>query len=97
MEERAFYEAVHGLLVTYEKTRNVTHREGCLSPYEFLPKPKKRGRWGPRTPGNGRFPGHGLVRWFGPNGIHVNLTSPKLSGFYTSPEQAIVAIRAALT
>lgn len=35
-------------------------------------------RWGPRTPGNGRFPGFGLIRLFWPNTVQINLTKPKI-------------------
>jgi len=33
-------------------------------------------RWGPRIPGNGRFPGFGLIRVFGPTNIFVALHHP---------------------
>lgn len=33
-------------------------------------------RWGPRIPGNGRFPGFGLVRVFSPSNIFVVLQNP---------------------
>lgn len=61
--------------------------------YEFRERPKKRTRWGPRHPGNGRFPKHGIIRWFGPNTIHVSLTNPRLSGIYTEPETVLTALR----
>lgn len=35
-----------------------------------------RSRWGPRDPGNGRYPGFGIIRRFGPTYIHVVLTHP---------------------
>ena len=35
-----------------------------------------RTRWNNRRPGNGRFEGFGLVRYFGPNLIHVAITNP---------------------
>jgi hypothetical protein len=53
-------------------------------------------RWGDRTPGNGRFPGHGLVRVFSPTVIHVALYEPKLYGAFTSFDTALEALRLAL-
>lgn len=47
-------------------------------------------RWGPRTPGNGRFPGFGLVRVFSPSQIFVNLNNPvKISQEFKSFEEVI--------
>ena len=57
---------------------------------------KKKTRWNNRKPGNGCFPGKGLIRMFGPNLIHVMLHSPKMSGVYKSEEDALTAIKAAL-
>ncbi len=34
-------------------------------------------RWGPRTPGNGRFPDFGMIRLFWPNTVQINLLQPK--------------------
>lgn len=34
-------------------------------------------RWGPRIPGNGRFPGFGIIRVYSSQMIHVLLTKPK--------------------
>jgi hypothetical protein len=50
-----------------------------------------RRRWGQRTPGNGRFEGFGLVRWFGNNLIHVSLEGhgPRV---FSSPDEALVWI-----
>ena len=31
-----------------------------------------QGRWAPRVPGNGRFPGFGLIRRFGADRIHIS-------------------------
>lgn len=33
-------------------------------------------RWNNRTPGNGRFPGFGTIKMFGPTLIHVSLRHP---------------------
>jgi hypothetical protein len=50
-------------------------------------------RWGPRRPGNGRFPGHGIVRMFSPTDIHIAMNHPPVSGSFKSPEAALSAIR----
>lgn len=49
-------------------------------------------RWGDRTPGNGRFPGHGIVRVFAPQDIHVALYEPVLTGTFKSFASALEAI-----
>jgi hypothetical protein len=54
-----------------------------------------KGRYNQREPGNGRFPGHGLVRHFG-LAIHVNLHTPKVYGIFKDPELALEAIARAL-
>lgn len=48
-------------------------------------------RWGPRDPGNGRYPGHGLVRIFGSQ-VHVSLYDPPLSKVFDSKEMAFAEI-----
>ncbi len=59
--------------------------------------PKYYRRWGQRNLGNGRYEGRGLVRWFGPSTIQVHLTDPVLRGSYTDGEEALSAIRKAMT
>lgn len=56
----------------------------------------KRTRWNNRGAGNGRYPGHGLIRMFGPNAIHVALFEPRLSGLFKSPEDVFAALKKAL-
>jgi len=63
--------------------------------YVIPPTPGAKRRWGPRTPGNGRFPGHGIVRFFSPTSIHVVLHDPILSGVFNDPEIALREIRKA--
>ena len=77
MEKEEFYQRVADLL----------HVE-----YTFLNISKRRTRWGPREPGNGRFPGHGLVQWFGPDCIKVCLINPALVATFDNPERALAAI-----
>lgn len=66
---------------------------GCE--YEFIVQGKRVGsptpasRWGGRIPGNGRYPGHGIIRVFTPKCIHVNLKSPKISGEFKSYEEVL--------
>jgi hypothetical protein len=54
-------------------------------------------RWGPRTPGNGRFPNHGIIRAWAADKIHIALHTPTLNGSYTSYEAALQAIKESLT
>lgn len=35
-------------------------------------EPQIKNRWCDRNPGNGRYPGYGLIRRFGSNTIHVS-------------------------
>lgn len=52
-------------------------------------------RWNNRHPGNGRFPGRGCVRWFGPQCIHVMLEAPNsVSRYARSEDEAIAIIQA---
>ena len=47
-------------------------------------------RWGPRIPGNGRFPGFGLIRVFSPEKIFVNFSKPKsVSKMFNSYDEVI--------
>ena len=57
---------------------------------------RKRTRWNNRAAGNGRYEGHGLIRMYGPNNIHVMLRSPSLNKQFTSVEDALAAIKDAL-
>jgi hypothetical protein len=52
-------------------------------------------RWGPRTPGNGRFSGHGIVRCFGET-VHVALYKPHIHGIYGSKDEALRMVQGAL-
>lgn len=48
------------------------------SDQEFIPNISKRhNRWGPRQPGNGRFPEFGTIRVFSEQYIHVALNKPE--------------------
>jgi len=56
---------------------------------------QKRTRWNNRLPGNGRFPGHGIVRYFGSTHVLVRLTNPSLNGLFNA-EAALDAIKSSL-
>ncbi len=48
------------------------------SDHEFVDNiPVRRGRWGPRYPGNGRFPGFGTIRIYSDILIHMSLNRPE--------------------
>lgn len=54
-------------------------------------------RWNNRRPGNGRFPGYGTVRYFGPNAIHVCLHTPRpVNRYARSAAEAHALLVAAL-
>lgn len=46
--------------------------------YQYKPGPYRLTRWNNRNPGNGRFPGYGMIRMYGPNSIHVCLRHPEV-------------------
>lgn len=55
-----------------------------------------RTRWNNREPGNGRYPGHGLVRRFNASSIAVNLHTPVVTGCFNSEQAVFVAIKNAI-
>lgn len=59
-------------------------------------KYRRTGRWGPRTPGSGRFEGFGLVRWFNPNTVHMSLRYPVGLHKITTPAHALEIIESLL-
>lgn len=83
--EQGFYEECAKLLDCAEHT------------YRQYPY-RKRTRWTNRFGGggNGRYPGHGLIRMFAPNLIHVALFEPRLSGQFKSIEDVYAALKEAL-
>jgi hypothetical protein len=62
-----------------------------VNPYKFW-----RTRWNNRKAGNGRYEGHGFVRYFAPTLIHVRLKNPDVAGTYTSSEAALQAIKSSV-
>jgi hypothetical protein len=80
MDKREFYGAVASKL-------------GIEDPYvEMLPY---RRRWGQRKPGNGRFPGFGLVRWFSESYILVTPEGGPCK-VYDDPDSALSSINGPL-
>ena len=50
------------------------------------PKPYRR-RWGQRLPGNGRYKGVGVIRWYSPTLIHCMLSTETRT--FSTPETAL--------
>ena len=46
---------------------------------EVLDSPKKRRRWGPRTPGNGRYEGRGICFWFCSDHVSIMFHTPEIT------------------
>lgn len=46
--------------------------------------PVRRTRWNNRRLGNGRFPGRGVIRPYGPHCIHVMLSNPVVMRTFAS-------------
>lgn len=58
---------------------------------------KYRTRWNNRKPGNGRFEGYGVIRFFSPTIIHVAITRPVLlTGIYNSKEEVLAVLKKTL-
>ena len=82
-EEEVFYQAVAETL-------------GCAGhSYRKFPY-SKRTRWNNRAPGNGRYPGFGLVRRFGSTNVVVQLHTPRLHKHFKNTTDALLAIQLAL-
>lgn len=54
-------------------------------------------RWGKRTPGNGRFPGHGVIRVHASDRIHFAFYTPAFSKTFKSFDEALVGLSGILT
>ena len=73
--EQGFYRACAELL-------GVAH---SYRPFAF----RRPTRWNNRTPGNGRFPGFGLIRLFG-DSVHMHLRAPEaVNRRFASQEEAL--------
>jgi hypothetical protein len=94
MNEEEFYERCARLLGTGTEIHEVP---GVVSRprHDGTIRNTHKTRYNDREPGNGRFPGRGLVRHFG-KGVTVSLRDPPLHGYYETPEAALGAITAAM-
>ncbi len=69
------------------------------SDQKFIPniisnRGRRSGRWGPRQPGNGRFPGFGTIRVFSDRHIHMALNKPEsIIKTFDSKEKALEFLR----
>lgn len=52
----------------------------------------RKTRWGGRSPGNGRFPGLGIIRVFSSQCIHITIKNPDLNSIYNSYDDALDAL-----
>ena len=77
----------------YQKCAELLSAEHAYQKFPY----RKRTRWNNRSAGNGRFAGHGLIRAYSENLIHVHLHHPKINGTYKSMQDALAAIENALT
>lgn len=63
--------------------------------YDCSPFPHyKRTRWNNRAPGSGRFAGHGIIRAFNDDLVHVSLTVPALAMQGTKEEVLLALLHA---
>lgn len=94
MERKEFYEHCARLL-------DVQHEYHDPPPiptsprYDGTIRNTYKNRWNGRDPGNGRFPGRGIVRHCGAF-IQVALRNPPLTGCYASVDDALIAIEQAI-
>ncbi len=57
-----------------------------------ITEPKRRTRWNARQPGNGRYPGRGLVRLYGER-VLVQLRSPPVTRWFETRREALDFLR----
>lgn len=98
MEVKEFYKACEDILETKTefkepKVPSIRYNRETGEPY----RPSTIAtRWGGREPGNGRFPGRGLIRVFGPTLIQVALNDPNISGIFNSMDDVLRALEKAM-
>ena len=91
--EEEFYSDCAEILGTEHEYRDCVprpkmHRDGEV----YIPSTMAT-RWGGREPGNGRFPGFGIIRLFGDT-VQIRLTKPKqISATSDGREEALAFIR----
>ena len=80
--------------------RDVSDLLGIESNYEYNPNTlggAYRTRWNNRKPGNGRFEGYGIIRFFGASCIHVAINKPvHITGTFESKEEVLRVLKKAL-
>lgn len=80
--------------------RDVSDLLGIESNYEYNPNTlggAYRTRWNNRKPGNGRFEGYGIIRFFGASCIHVAINHPvTITGTFGSKEEVLATLKKAL-
>lgn len=77
--------------IEHDFYQNVAVLLDCDDLYRKFPF-RKRTRWNNRSAGNGRFGGHGLVRYFGPGHISISLHNPIVNGIFYNTTDALHAI-----
>jgi hypothetical protein len=83
MVEESFYKTIAELL-------------GCDT-HDYKPYPySKRTRWNNRSPGNGRYLGHGVIKRYNSTVILVNLHTPHVVGYFTNEQTVFDTIKTAL-
>lgn len=95
MELEEFYQRCAGLLGTEHDYHDPPKSELRLR-YDGTISNTYKNRWNNRDAGNGRFPGRGIVRVYGPSCVYVVLRDPPLVGTYPSLDDALTAIRQAI-
>ena len=91
--EEDFYSECAEILGTEHQYRDDAPRPKVDRDGNVYTPMTKATRWGGREPGNGRFPGFGIIRLFG-SVVQVQLTEPKrLSGIFNSKEEALSFLR----
>jgi len=94
MNKQEFYEHcatlldVHYTHNTIHDVRETASRDGTI----YTPT-TMHSRWGPRAPGNGRFEGHGVIRYFNSQNIQVMLHTPDIHKMCGSHEEVFELLR----
>ena len=97
MTEEEFYKKIGEILQC-----DTAYKDNKPSPYYNRHTNKiesamtKASRWGGREPGNGRYPGKGIVRIVGDQ-VHVALRCPLINETYASMEDALKEVGYAAT
>lgn len=96
MKIAEFYRACEDILGTKteykEQKLYIKFDRETGKPYKILTRAT---RWGGREPGNGRFPGNGLIRVFGTQ-IHVTLHNPNVNGTFNSFDEVLKELEEAM-